>query len=111
MKLSGQIRDTSVPVTDFRVGMGLPKANVRAGRHSHTPQSWLLLLARVWGDSEEIIPAVQAEDCEFWGAKRLRGKVLGVPRAKTSCLVLYFLWVICCAHQRALSDSRLFFFF
>lgn len=91
--------------------MGLPKANVRAGSHSHTPQSWLLLLARVWGDSEEVIPAVQAEDCEFWGAKRLRGKVLGVPRAKTSCLVLYFLWVICCIHQRALSGSSLFFFF
>lgn len=83
-------------------GLGVTHTLPKAGSFS-----WL----EFGGDSEEVIPAVQAEDCEFWGAKRLRGKVLGVPRAKTSCLVLYFLWVICCIHQRALSGSSLFFFF
>jgi hypothetical protein len=32
-----------------------------------------------------------SEDCEFWGAKRLRGKLLGVPRVRIPCLVFLFL--------------------
>lgn len=39
-----------------------------------------------------------SEDCEFWGAKRLRGKLLGVPRVRIPCLVFLFLWAIAVHH-------------
>lgn len=74
------------------------------------PQSGFFSWLGFAGTLIKPLQLCRSVDCEFWGANRLRGKLLGVPRVRTPCLVFLFLWAIAVPTgsrpHRALSGLR-----